>query len=76
VIHDPDRQGASGQPGGDYDVSVFLRDLADRPWEINRLADLATAILYDVGETLRPGAVRNTARQSWMDQGVSVRLHQ
>jgi predicted nucleotidyltransferase len=33
----------------DYDIAVFLRDLADRPAEMNRLADLATEILYDGG---------------------------
>ena len=29
----------------DYDVSVFLRDMPDRMVEMNRLADLGTAIL-------------------------------
>jgi uncharacterized protein len=33
----------------DYDVAVFLRDMPDRPAEMNRLADLATEILYDGG---------------------------
>jgi uncharacterized protein len=33
----------------DYDVAVFLRDMTDRAQEMNRLADLATDILYDVG---------------------------
>lgn len=33
----------------DYDVAVFLRDMTDRAQETNRLADLATDILYDVG---------------------------
>ena len=33
----------------DYDVAVFLRDLRDRPVELNRLADIATDILYDTG---------------------------
>lgn len=33
----------------DYDVAVFLRDMPDRPAEMNRLADLATNILYDGG---------------------------
>lgn len=35
--------------GSDYDIAVFLRDMSDRPPEMNRLADLATDILYDVG---------------------------
>jgi uncharacterized protein len=34
----------------DYDIAVFLRDLNDRFKEMNRLADLSTAILYDMGE--------------------------
>jgi predicted nucleotidyltransferase len=33
----------------DYDIAVFLRDMADRPAEMNRLADLATDILYSGG---------------------------
>jgi predicted nucleotidyltransferase len=34
----------------DYDVAVFLRDLdRDRPHEMDRLADLATDILYEMG---------------------------
>ena len=33
----------------DYDVAVFLRDMPDRPAEMNRLADLATDILYSGG---------------------------
>ena len=34
----------------DYDVAVFLRDIGDRMAEMNRLASLATDILYDTGE--------------------------
>ena len=34
----------------DYDVAVFLRDMGDRMAEMNRLADLSTDILYDMGE--------------------------
>ncbi len=37
------------KPDSDYDVAVFLRDMADRFAEMNRLADLATDILYDGG---------------------------
>jgi uncharacterized protein len=33
----------------DYDIAVFLRDMSDRPAEMNRLADLATDILYNGG---------------------------
>jgi predicted nucleotidyltransferase len=31
----------------DYDVAVFLRDLADRPAEMNQLADLSTKIIVE-----------------------------
>jgi predicted nucleotidyltransferase len=34
----------------DYDLAVFLRDLTDRPAELNRLADLGTDILNETGE--------------------------
>jgi predicted nucleotidyltransferase len=34
----------------DYDVAVFLRDMADRFAEMDRLADLSTAILDETGE--------------------------
>ncbi len=38
------------KPDSDYDVAVFLRDMADRAMEMNRLADLATDILYNEGQ--------------------------
>ena len=31
----------------DYDVAVFLRDMAVRASEMNRLADLSTKIIFD-----------------------------
>jgi predicted nucleotidyltransferase len=34
----------------DYDVAVFLRDMADRWQEFDRLADLSTDILDETGE--------------------------
>jgi hypothetical protein len=33
-----------------YDVAVFLRDMPDRMVEMNRLADLSTAILDETSE--------------------------
>lgn len=36
-------------PDSDYDVAVFLRDMPDRFVEMNRLADIATDILYSEG---------------------------
>jgi uncharacterized protein len=37
-------------PDSDYDVAVFLRGMPDRFAEMNRLADIATDILYSAGE--------------------------
>jgi len=34
----------------DYDVAVFLRDMGDRFAEMDRLADLSTALLDETGE--------------------------
>jgi hypothetical protein len=34
------------EPDSDYDSAVFLRDLGGRDMEMNRLADIATEILY------------------------------
>lgn len=33
----------------DYDVAVFLREMANRPAEMDRVADIATDLLYDLG---------------------------
>jgi uncharacterized protein len=35
-----------------YDIAVFLRDMPDRAVELNRLADMSTAILYDTSELI------------------------
>jgi predicted nucleotidyltransferase len=43
------RARGDAQPDSDYDVAVFLRDMPDRFAEMNRLADIATAILYGEG---------------------------
>ena len=37
-------------PDSDYDVAVFLRDMPDRFVEMDRLADVATDILYSEGQ--------------------------
>lgn len=55
----------------DYDVAVFLRDLSDRPAEMNRLADLATDILYTGGPFIHampyPAGFYNDERMPLMD---------
>ena len=43
------RARGGARPDSDYDVAVFLRDMPDRASELNRLADLATDVLYDEG---------------------------
>jgi predicted nucleotidyltransferase len=43
------RARGDAQPDSDYDVAVFLRDMPDRMPELNRLADVATDILYCEG---------------------------
>jgi len=43
------RARGEGRPDSDYDVAVFLRGMANRPAEMDRLADVATDVLYDLG---------------------------
>ncbi len=44
------RARGDAQEDSDYDVAVFLRDMADRWREFDRLADLSTEILDETGE--------------------------
>jgi uncharacterized protein len=44
------RARGDARPDSDYDVAVFLHDMPDRFVETNRLADVATDILYSEGE--------------------------
>lgn len=44
------RARGDARPDSDYDVAVFLRDMGDRFAEMNRLADLSTGILDEMGE--------------------------
>jgi len=44
------RARGDAKPDSDYDIAVFLRDMPDRMAEMNRLADLSTAILDETGE--------------------------
>jgi uncharacterized protein len=46
------RARGDAQADSDYDIAVFLRDMPDRMAELNRLADLSTAILDDTGELI------------------------
>ena len=49
----------------DYDVAVFLRDLADRWPEMDRLADLSTDILNETGAFIHATPYRAGA---WNDR--------
>ncbi len=53
-------RGAAG-PDSDYDIAVFLRDMPDRFAEMNRLADLSTAILDESGELIQARPYRADA---------------
>jgi predicted nucleotidyltransferase len=44
------RARGDARPDSNYDVAVFLRDLTDRWREMDRLADIGTEILDDVGK--------------------------
>jgi predicted nucleotidyltransferase len=46
------RARGDAQPDSDYDIAVFLRDMPDRWRELDRLADLSTALLDDTGEII------------------------
>ena len=43
------RARGDAHPDSDYDIAVFLLDMTDQPADMNRLADLATHILYEGG---------------------------
>jgi predicted nucleotidyltransferase len=43
------RARGDAQADSDYDIAIFLHDMPDRFAEMNRLADLGTAILYETG---------------------------
>ena len=47
----------------DYDVAVFLKDLTDRWPELDRLADLSTDILDEMGEVVHALPYRAGAYQ-------------
>ena len=42
----------------DYDIAVFLNDLSDRWFELDRLADLSSSFLGDTGELIHAMAYR------------------
>jgi predicted nucleotidyltransferase len=44
------RAHGDARPDSDYDIAVFLRELGDRFAEMDRLADLSTNILEEMGE--------------------------
>lgn len=44
------RARGNATPDSDYDIAVFLREMPDRMADMNRLADLSTAMLEETGE--------------------------
>jgi predicted nucleotidyltransferase len=57
------RARGDAQPDSDYDIAVFPRDMTDtdRAAEMNRLADLSTAILYDGGPFIHAMPYRSSS---------------
>jgi uncharacterized protein len=44
------RARGDARPDSDYDVAVFLKDIADRWDEVDRIADIATDIMDETGK--------------------------
>jgi predicted nucleotidyltransferase len=57
----------------DYDVAVFLRDMADRFAEMDRLADLGTDILKETGEFIHAMPYRAGAYEERTPLMLAVR---
>jgi predicted nucleotidyltransferase len=43
------RARGDARPDSDYDVAIFLNDLVDRWQEVDKISDIETDILYDLG---------------------------
>jgi uncharacterized protein len=50
-------------PDSDYDVAVFLNDLDDRWVEADRISDIETDILYDLGAFIHAMPYRSESYQ-------------
>jgi predicted nucleotidyltransferase len=57
----------------DYDVAVFLRDMADRFAEMDRLADLGTDVLKETGEFIHAMPYRAGAYEERTPLMLAVR---
>ena len=57
----------------DYDVAVFLRDMANRFVEMNRLADLGTDFLNETGEFIHAMPYRAGAYEERTPLMLAVR---
>ena len=66
------RARGDARPDSDYDVAVFLRDMPDRFDELDRLADLSTAILDETGRFIHAmpyqAEAYNDAQMPLMDE--------
>ena len=65
------RARGNARPDSDYDVAVFLRDLRDRAQEMNKLADIGTDVLYEVG-----GVVHAMPYRAGSDQERTPLMHE
>ena len=45
----------------DYDLAVFLHNMTDRGAEMNRLADLSTSLIYEMGQFVHAMPYRSGA---------------
>lgn len=63
------RARGDAQADSDYDIAVFIRGMANRTDELNRLADLATDILYKDGELIHAMAY---GAGSYNDEGLPL----
>jgi predicted nucleotidyltransferase len=52
------RARGDARPDSDYDVAVFLRDMPERAKDMNRLADIATDLLYELGGVIHAAPYR------------------
>ncbi len=60
VLHSSRARG-DARADSDYDVAVFLRDMPDRWFEMDRLADLSVRFIDDTGEFIHAVPFLTTA---------------
>jgi len=68
------RARGDARAGSDYDVAVFLRDMPNRMVEMNRLADISTDLLYELGSVVHAIPYRAEAYQERTPLMHEIRL--